>query len=283
MSVSNHRRSNVAQATSTHVDQKISPPISKLPGATRTGLTSVSQSSSDEFKREVSGDLHQFMACLGHTLTPARVKSIRTLNPKTRFLVIHGEKDKVIRPACGRTLAKLLACPIVWINGAGHMPLIDAHCTFNLVLRAFTRDESWLNLPDRTSIVPASWDEQVRVRRWIMASSPVSDNKSIELNIGPANGSSPDLPSLELPSPPISPAGEYSGLSSRPRRISRIEKMVPVGPLSRELLVIDEADAELAARIIPANCVSPNIASPTLTNRQSTFSSSSGFIVQPTR
>ncbi|KAJ2100281.1 hypothetical protein GGI16_003763, partial [Coemansia sp. S142-1] len=104
-----------------------------------------SNSTGTDIKREVSGDLHQFMACLGHTLTPARVKSIRIRNPHTRFLVIHGEKDKVIRPASGRTLAKLLSCPIIWINGSGHMPLIDSHCTFNLVLRAFTRDEKWLH------------------------------------------------------------------------------------------------------------------------------------------
>ncbi|KAJ2055906.1 hypothetical protein GGI17_006464 [Coemansia sp. S146] len=243
-----------------HLDQQPSPP--KQP---------------DTLKREVSGDLHQFMACLGHTLTPARVKSIRTLNPQTRFLVIHGEKDKVIRPASGRTLAKLLACPIVWINGAGHMPLIDAHCTFNLVLRAFTRDEKWLQqVPDRTAIIPASWDEQVRVRQWIMASHPTA---SIKLNIGTSVfGSRPDLPSLELPSPPIS--GEYSERSSR--RVSRIEQMVSVGPLSRELLVIDEADAELAGRIIPANCASPDIASPALMSRQST-SSSNASISPPTR
>ncbi|KAJ1959287.1 hypothetical protein GGI12_004411 [Dipsacomyces acuminosporus] len=115
-------------------------------------------------KREVAGDLHQFMACLGHRLTPQRVRSIRTLNPRTRFLVVHGKKDRVIRPICGRTLAKLLESPVVWLEGAGHMPLIDAHCTFNLVLRAFTRGESWLEeLPDRTSITSASWEEQVRV------------------------------------------------------------------------------------------------------------------------
>ncbi|KAJ1825391.1 hypothetical protein LPJ56_002698, partial [Coemansia sp. RSA 2599] len=59
-------------------------------------------------RREVSGDLHQFMACLGHRLSAQRVRSIRQLNKKTRFLVIHGEKDRVIRPICGRSLAKLL-------------------------------------------------------------------------------------------------------------------------------------------------------------------------------
>ncbi|KAJ2879330.1 hypothetical protein H4R27_005374 [Coemansia aciculifera] len=207
-----HSRSAATMSGTNHMshpDQPASPP--KQP---------------DTFKREVSGDLHQFMACLGHTLTPARVKSIRTLNPQTRFLVIHGEKDKVIRPASGRTLAKLLACPIVWINGAGHMPLIDAHCTFNLVLRAFTRNEKWLQqIPDRTAIIPASWDDQVRVRQWIMASHPTA---SIKLNISSsANGSRPDLPSLQLPS------GEHSEFSSQ--RVSRIEQMISVGPLSREL------------------------------------------------
>ncbi|KAJ2752132.1 hypothetical protein GGI19_004030 [Coemansia pectinata] len=254
-----HSRSAATMSGTNHMshpDQPASPP--KQP---------------DTFKREVSGDLHQFMACLGHTLTPARVKSIRTLNPQTRFLVIHGEKDKVIRPASGRTLAKLLACPIVWINGAGHMPLIDAHCTFNLVLRAFTRNEKWLQqIPDRTAIIPASWDDQVRVRQWIMASHPTA---SIKLNISSsANGSRPNLPSLQLPS------GEHSEFSSQ--RVSRIEQMISVGPLSRELLVIDEADAKLAGRIIPANCASPDIASPTLMSRQST-SSSNASISPPTR
>ncbi|KAJ2741626.1 hypothetical protein GGI20_005059 [Coemansia sp. BCRC 34301] len=106
-------------------------------------------------KREVSGDLHQFMACLGHRLSSSRVKAMRTLNPDTRFLVIHGSKDRVIRLACGRALAKLLMCPLVCIQGAGHMPLIDAHATFNLVVRAFTRDEKWMDMvPDRVVVVP---------------------------------------------------------------------------------------------------------------------------------
>ncbi|KAJ2895351.1 hypothetical protein IWW38_002329 [Coemansia aciculifera] len=127
-------------------------------------------------KREVSGDLHQFMACLGHRLSSSRVKRIRAQNPDTRFIVIHGSKDRVIRPACGRTLAKLLACPVVWIQGAGHMPLIDAHCTFNLILRAFTRDEKWLHaVPDRTTVIPspAATDDD-----WIADNSSPCENGS---------------------------------------------------------------------------------------------------------
>ncbi|KAJ2388661.1 hypothetical protein GGI23_006009 [Coemansia sp. RSA 2559] len=131
-------------------------------------------------KRDAAGDLHQFIACMGHRLSPQRVRTIRTLNPRTRFLVIHGERDKVIRPFCGRSLAKLLGCPVIWIKAAGHMPPIDAHCTFNLVLRAFTRNERWLReLPDRTCLLPATWDEQIKMRQWIASNK----NSDLSLNI----------------------------------------------------------------------------------------------------
>ncbi|KAJ2412288.1 hypothetical protein GGF41_006164 [Coemansia sp. RSA 2531] len=80
-----------------------------------------------------------------------------------------------------------------------------------------------------------------------MSSGTTPGDNSIELNI---DGSR--LPSLELPS------GEYSEIG----RVSRIDQMISVGPLSRELLVIDETDTELAGRIIPANCASPDIPSP---------------------
>ncbi|KAI7825025.1 Alpha/Beta hydrolase protein [Kickxella alabastrina] len=74
-----------------------------------------------------TGDIHQFIATLGHRLPATRVRSIRDLNPNTRFLIIHGEKDRVIRPFCARSFAKLLQCPLAWIPRAGHMPLIDSH------------------------------------------------------------------------------------------------------------------------------------------------------------
>ncbi|KAJ2684143.1 hypothetical protein IWW39_005083 [Coemansia spiralis] len=245
------------------------PPLSNR-GTMRTGLTTRSESSKDAPKQKHSGELHQFMACLGHILSPTRVKSIRALNPQTRFLVIHGDKDKVIRPACGRTLAKLLGCPIVWVTGAGHMPLIDAHCTFNLVLRAFTRDEQWLHLlPDRTTVAPASCDDQNRVQRWIVASDIDPSSASLDSKLTTRGNSlcgSPQLP----------PTREHSGGSSA---VTRIERISPMGPLSRELLVMDENDTEQAGRIIPANTKSAS-ASPTLTSRQNTDSSS---IKQPAR
>ncbi|KAJ1945773.1 hypothetical protein EC988_005680, partial [Linderina pennispora] len=172
-------------------------------------------------KRETSGDLHQFMACLGHRLTPARVRRIQTQNPTTRFLVIHGRKDRVIRPVCGRTLAKLLGCPLVWLEGAGHMPLIDAHCSFNLVVRAFTRHEPWLDeLPDRTRIAPAPWHEQVRVREWM--GKPVGE---IALE-------GMEQVRLACRSPPTSPG---------PRK-STVDRIEPVGELAQELILVDDRD-----------------------------------------
>ncbi|KAJ2655763.1 hypothetical protein IWW48_005362 [Coemansia sp. RSA 1200] len=231
-------------------------------------------------KREAAGDIHQFIACLGHRLSAQRVRAIRALNPHTRFLVIHGEKDKVIRPFCGRLLAKLLECPVVWIKTAGHMPPIDAHCTFNLVVRAFTRDERWLReLPDKTCLLPARWEEQVRTKEW------VASNKHTDLSLhlaGPENGR-PDGGSLvadirlswllesdeneEDGSPPTAAAPitttQSQGLQTnspsapppRSRRTSRIDHIQPVGPLPKQLLFIDESSPDLAACVIPANVV----------------------------
>ncbi|PIA14150.1 alpha/beta-hydrolase [Coemansia reversa NRRL 1564] len=183
-------------------------------------------------KREVSGDIHQFMACLGHRFSSQQVKSMQKQNPHTRFLVIHGEKDRVIRPVCGRTLAKLLGCPVVWIRGAGHMPLIDAHCTFNLIIRAFTRDERWLReLADRTCLSPASWDEQVKVRRWMGHSRPIPEgNREISLDIGDA--SHPRLRS-DSPPPSIFSTSSTAEPVANKQRTSRIDCIRPVGPLKK--------------------------------------------------
>ncbi|KAJ1881198.1 hypothetical protein H4R99_002456 [Coemansia sp. RSA 1722] len=197
-------------------------------------------------RREVSGDLHQFMACLGHRLSAQRVRQIRQLNKKTRFLVIHGEKDRVIRPICGRTLAKLLECPIVWIKKAGHMPPIDAHCTFNLVIRAFTANEEWLRkLPDRINIVPAPWDDQVKVRQWIFNNHGGSvdlsrDNNRLSFSVSP-------------PPPPPPPEHVDNQMENRGRRDSKLFHLHLSGPLDHELLIVDESHAELAGRIIPPN------------------------------
>ncbi|KAJ1720432.1 hypothetical protein LPJ53_004939 [Coemansia erecta] len=191
-------------------------------------------------RREVSGDLHQFFASLGHRLSSDRVRQIRTRNPEARFLVVHGEKDRVIRPLCGRALAKLLECPVVWLRSAGHMPPIDAHCTFNLVVRAFTAGERWLDvLPDRAVVVPAPWDEQVEVRRWIADRREEDGGEKEQVGVDQGRGRlSCDM-------------SETDG--GRRRRGSKIEHVRPVGPLDRELLLVDEAHGELAGRIIPPN------------------------------
>ncbi|KAJ1787114.1 hypothetical protein LPJ59_005793 [Coemansia sp. RSA 2399] len=236
-------------------------------------------------KRDAAGDLHQFIACMGHRLSPQRVRTIRTLNPQTRFLVIHGERDKVIRPFCGRSLAKLLGCPVVWIKTAGHMPLIDAHCTFNLVLRAFTRNERWLReLPDRTCLLPATWDEQVKTRQWIASSK----NSDLSLNVETDSDDSmanvrlswllnDNEPSSSAPSPALQ-ASSLSVPQPRKRRTSRIDGIQPVGPLSKELLLIDESDIDLAARVIPANVPSPQIGPTTRENTASSFQSFAGWL-----
>ncbi|KAJ2497147.1 hypothetical protein GGH96_005335 [Coemansia sp. RSA 1972] len=197
----------------------------------------------DPVKRKVSGDIHQFMACLGHRFTSQRVRQIRLLNPSTRFLVIHGEKDRVIRPICGRTLAKLLQCPIAWIKRAGHMPPIDSHCTFNLVVRAFTRDEKWLrDVEDRTCLVPAGWEEQIKVREWI--------NEGMgEMVVGEDRLACEDeVESSELESTEPESKGK--------RRDSRIDHIRSVGPIHRDLFIVDETDPNLPPRIISATPVS---------------------------
>ncbi|KAJ1662271.1 hypothetical protein EV178_006015 [Coemansia sp. RSA 1646] len=242
-------------------------------------------------KREAAGDIHQFIACMGHRLSPQRVRMMRTLNPRTRFLVIHGEKDKVIRPFCGRSLAKLLGCPIIWIKNAGHMPPIDAHCTFNLVLRAFTRNERWLReLPDRTCLSPSTWEEQAKTKEWIASNK----NTDLSLNIKGTDNSESDDDSLanvrlswllndndeevenksQLASS-INSLELQNSLSPqlRKRRISRVDHIHSVGPLSKGLLFVDEGDIDLAARVIPANIPSPQIGSSTRENTASSLQS----------
>ncbi|KAJ2611258.1 hypothetical protein H4S08_003247 [Coemansia sp. RSA 1365] len=231
------------------------PPPRRSQQKADTNSATHSSSKAASVKREVSGDIHQFMACLGHRFSSQQVKAMQKQNPHTRFLVIHGEKDRVIRPVCGRTLAKLLGCPVVWIRGAGHMPLIDAHCTFNLIIRAFTRDERWLReLADRTCLLPASWDQQVKVRRWMGHTRPIpEDSREISLDIGDA--SHPRLRSDSPPLPIFSASSTAEPMVSK-KRTSRIDCIRPVGPLHRELLFVDEQDADLPACIVPANIAS---------------------------
>ncbi|KAJ2448868.1 hypothetical protein EV183_005211 [Coemansia sp. RSA 2336] len=217
-------------------------------------------------KRQVSGDIHQFMACLGHRLSSQRVRQIRSLNPQTRFMVIHGEKDRVIRPLCGRALAKLLECPIIWIRRSGHMPPIDAHCTFNLLVRAFTRNEQWLNdLPDRSALTPAaSWDEQLNVRRWISEACPGDIDLKLDLSDSFARLScSPEPPDAKE---------QREGA----RRKSRVDSIRPVGSLSRDLFFVDENADNVPGRVIPASNVDTATDSE-LPTPPSTFSSSTTF------
>ncbi|KAJ1675193.1 hypothetical protein EV182_001748, partial [Spiromyces aspiralis] len=89
-------------------------------------------------------DIDQFFACIRHHLDAKDVRSIPRRHPRTKFLVIHGRKDRVIRPICGKLLSRLLRCPLVWIENAGHMPLLDAPQSFNAVIKAWTGDEPWL-------------------------------------------------------------------------------------------------------------------------------------------
>ncbi|KAJ2668271.1 hypothetical protein IWW42_005328 [Coemansia sp. RSA 1085] len=216
-------------------------------------------------KRQVSGDIHQFMACLGHRLSSQRVRQIRSLNPQTRFMVIHGEKDRVIRPLCGRALAKLLECPIVWIRHSGHMPPIDAHCTFNLLVRAFTRNEQWLNdLPDRSALTPASWDEQLSVRRWIAEACPGDIDLKLDSNDASAR--------LSCSPESLDTNEQREGA----RRKSRVGSIRPVGSLSRDLFFVDENTDSVPGRIIPASNVDTATDSEFPTP-SSTFSSSSAF------
>ncbi|KAJ2689075.1 hypothetical protein H4R19_006524, partial [Coemansia spiralis] len=207
----------------------------------------------DDDKQSASGDVHQFMACLGHQLSTRRVREIRTRNPHTRFVVVHGEKDRVIRPHCGRDIAKHLGCAIVWIPGAGHMLSIDAHCTFNFVLRAIVRNDRWIHeIPDRARLTPASWEEQVRVRRWMTSLTsadhkhmPPAVHRHISLHLGlpsaDAKLCSDAEPGLESEQEP-SDVADREG--RRGRRRSHIEDIHLLGPLPQELVFIDDSDAD---------------------------------------
>ncbi|KAJ2775396.1 hypothetical protein IWQ57_000451 [Coemansia nantahalensis] len=227
----------------------------------------------DGYKRSVSGDVHQFMACLGHQLSAQQVREMRRRHPHTRFVVVHGEKDRVIRPHSGRALAKHLGCSIVWIAGAGHMSSIDAHCTFNFVLRSITRCERWVDeVPDRAHLTPASWEEQARVRRWISAlrptdhaSIPPAVHRHISLHLGiPSAANAAKLCTgceSESESEPSS-ADTADGHGAH-RRKSCIERMHLLGPLPRELVFIDEDDPDASPRVISANVAQEHPPSPT--------------------
>ncbi|KAJ1977712.1 hypothetical protein H4R35_002188 [Dimargaris xerosporica] len=94
-----------------------------------------------------AGDLAQLHATWWHNLNPWQLHKL-TRYP-IRFLTVHGSKDKVIRSACGRTLARLLNCPFDLFHGSGHMVMIDSHERFNRDLQAHI--EGTLNLPHCTT------------------------------------------------------------------------------------------------------------------------------------
>ncbi|KAJ1977324.1 hypothetical protein H4R34_003622 [Dimargaris verticillata] len=94
-----------------------------------------------------TGDLAQLHATWWHNLNPWQLHKL-TRYP-IRFLTVHGSKDKVIRSACGRTLARLLNCPFNLFHGSGHMVMIDSHERFNRDLQAHI--EGTLNLPRCTT------------------------------------------------------------------------------------------------------------------------------------
>lgn len=209
-------------------------------------------------KRDTSADIHQFMASLGHRLSTNKVREIRNKHPQTRFLVIHGDSDRVIRPMCGRSLAKLLQCPIVWMKGAGHMPPIDAHCSFNLVVRAFTRQEAWWKLlTDKSQINPPSWQEQKRVRSWILEKQHKRPHmrRNITLDIAaPSDETIKESRRVSLSysdSETTTTTTTTATATRRGRRRSRIETIESTGPLQQELLLIDEEDPLRPGRIIP--------------------------------
>ncbi len=52
-------------------------------------------------------------------------------------LVIHGDQDRIVRPAVGRRLAELLGARLVLLGGAGHIPTGRDPVRVNLLIREF--------------------------------------------------------------------------------------------------------------------------------------------------
>ncbi|OLY78973.1 putative aminoacrylate hydrolase RutD [Smittium mucronatum] len=108
----------------------------------------------DGFKSH-AGDMYQFTAAAGHNVSYDEAKLMVVRNPGTRFMVIHGSQDNVIRLSYCRNLAHSLDSFYTTIYGAGHMPMFDAPQTFNTIFEAFVNDYDWLKVPldDKSSYV----------------------------------------------------------------------------------------------------------------------------------
>ncbi|KAJ1655603.1 hypothetical protein IWQ61_004678 [Dispira simplex] len=85
-------------------------------------------------KKRQNAELSQLQATWWHNLTFWQMLKLQ--HSSVRFLVMHGSKDKVIRPWCGRALARFLQCPFDLFVGSGHMIMIDNHEKFNRDLLA---------------------------------------------------------------------------------------------------------------------------------------------------
>ncbi|PVU98044.1 hypothetical protein BB561_000162 [Smittium simulii] len=89
-------------------------------------------------------ELQQFTAALTHKLTNKDIQSFKRRHPNTRFMVLGGSKDFVIRKSNFHSLAKNLECLEIIIQDAGHMGLLDSPYSVSLALESFICDSEWL-------------------------------------------------------------------------------------------------------------------------------------------
>ncbi|PVU99112.1 hypothetical protein BB559_000987 [Furculomyces boomerangus] len=94
--------------------------------------------------KQHAGNVRQFGAVMRHNISNSQLKSLRKRHPNSRFLVIHGGNDHVIRPSNGKNIAKNLKCHYAIIENAGHMSMLDAPVTFNTILESFILNSEWL-------------------------------------------------------------------------------------------------------------------------------------------
>ncbi|OMJ26591.1 putative aminoacrylate hydrolase RutD [Smittium culicis] len=101
------------------------------------------------------GDVYQLTAAVGHNLSYDETKLIVVRNPNTKFMVIHGSKDNVIRSSYCRNLAQHLDALYATIYDAGHMPMFDAPETFNNLFEGFVNNSDWFQIStdDKSSLV----------------------------------------------------------------------------------------------------------------------------------
>ncbi|KAI9295511.1 alpha/beta-hydrolase [Neoconidiobolus thromboides FSU 785] len=88
----------------------------------------------DNSERYSMGEYWQAIAALLHNIPPYRLKQIKKSGIKT--LVLHGTKDKIIRPTYGTLLSSILSCPLIQFKNSGHMLMIERGIEYNLILRA---------------------------------------------------------------------------------------------------------------------------------------------------